>query len=148
MTKNMNRDELLLIESVREACERCGTTAGRTVYAIKKLQRLEQARLAKAKDDAQKPAETAGRSFKTPDGQRIQTRERGDVSLLARHQAEHFFLQLPFAYQYALVDRLACDFDADHVRYAEAPVRLNLDVQDLSDEAWEELSGGGTRHES
>lgn len=141
-----NRDEMLLADVVREACQRCSTTGARTVYTIKKLQRTEQSRIAKAKEDAARSSEPEGPHFKRPDGVALTGRKPGDLTLLARHQAEHFFLHMPFPYQYALVDRLACDFDPNHIRHSEAPVRLILDVQDLSDEAFEEQCYG-TRNE-
>lgn len=134
----INRDELLLREAVKEAGERCGTTAAMTIYVIKKLQRLEQSRLAKAKEEARRPPETAGRHFKRPDGQVINT-HTGDLTLIARHQAEHFFLSLPFAFQFNLIDQISSEVFPSHVRYGDHPVRINIDSSDLPDDSWNRL---------
>lgn len=77
MTKTTlkNRDEFIFLHAVREATQRCGTFGAQVVYVKEKLERVQQARLAKAK-----AALPVGESLR----------------MIDRHRAQHYALALPW----------------------------------------------------
>jgi len=112
-TDQRNADENLLVQAVEEAADRCATLLARTVYTIKKLKRVEAARLAQIGVDrsgkvVDRRPQTEGPRFKSESGQRFEF----DVTLLDRHRAEHYFLSAPFGIQMdeveTILEELGC----------------------------------------
>ena len=71
----LNHDERLFFSAVLESMRTCESLSARAVYVRKKLERVQQSRLAKAKESAGDP-----KNFRTLD----------------RHRAEHYALSLPW----------------------------------------------------